>query len=1114
MADPAGTLEVLARALGSALSPLELELTPERVLDLFAGLGVLFPADLLSQPAFTSALNGGSSAAGELPADLDALAQAVEAGDAAQILEKGLAVLADVAALIEAIDTLATALSSAANALPGMTPAQVTAFAQSLPRKLMDQVLASTLEERQQTLAAILVLAGVIERSYEPGDASDVTKPPYIARTLRLDRLVKLLTSPLGLANDVYGWNGGSFDATLLAARFQQFLKVIGLPAALMLPPDVPKASVDSLLFGLQADASGVVLTLLPPIEAGFDVTLNPRPGWTLHLTTTGQLSAGAVITLTPPANVAVTASGGSLNAEFKTALLIEPVAPATAVVLLGQAGASRLETASMTFTVGLAVTDQGGGTGTAEPLFQAVIDGGKLIVDTGKGGGLLAQLLSSLRVEAGFSLRADWRPSTGLRFQGGAGLEIRIPTSFSLGPVELQSLYLRSGLGAGGSIPLELSAGLRVTLGPLSITVDRLGVEGTVSFPSGGGNLGPANLALGFKPPNGLGLSLEAGPVSGGGFLDVQPGPPERYAGALALRLAAFSVSAYGLFERTASGKMSFVVVLGARFTPGLQVGFGFAITGVGGLVGVNRRANVDLLSERLSSGTAGNVLFADNPVKSAPTLLGDLAQLFPAADGVYVVGPTFQVTWLSLVRLDLGVLIEFPGPSKIILLGVGRMELGGQGGTPALVQIRLDVLGVIDFERKLVSFDAALVDSRLLQIFHLTGSAGFRLSTGDRPYVMLTVGGFHPAFNPEPAHFPPLSRVGLTFNTGGSIGLSLRLEAYLAITSNTFQVGAALEVKVEAGPIDALGFLSFDALIQFKPFYFSVSFSAGFRVRFAGITLAGVRCEGTLSGPGPIVISGSFTLEILFFEVSWSDTFTLGEESSDPVLPIGSLVQALAVELDKASNLEATGGQDTKVATSPKTSTGKPLLAPQGQVAWSQKRAPLDLTLERFEGVPLAQPQAVVVTVPGTSEAVQDWFSPGTFVELSGSEALNKGAFERLEAGRRVGFDLKKSSTLNHPLKVKTIRLPQELLLLDLFLPFPSKFLDALHGRRAAPAVFAAPSAIAVQDETWTVRANNGAVLKDGISQTDAHQRARYAGAVSLPKLDAAEPIDLGGI
>ena len=52
------------------------------------------------------------------------------------------------------------------------------------------------------------------------------------------------------------------------------------------------------------------------------------------------------------------------------------------------------------------------------------------------------------------------------------------------------------------------------------SVKVCSTGSSCATSFPSGGGNLGPAELELAFKPPNGVGLSLEAGGVTGGGFL------------------------------------------------------------------------------------------------------------------------------------------------------------------------------------------------------------------------------------------------------------------------------------------------------------------------------------------------------------------------------------------------------------------------------------------------------------------------------------------------------------------------------------------------------------------------------------------------------------------
>jgi hypothetical protein len=69
----------------------------------------------------------------------------------------------------------------------------------------------------------------------------------------------------------------------------------------------------------------------------------------------------------------------------------------------------------------------------------------------------------------------------------------------------------------------------------------------------------------------------------------------------------------------------------------------------------------------------------------------------------------------------------------------------------------------------------------------------------------------------------------------------------------------------------------------------------------------------------------------------------------------------------------------------------------------------------------------------------------------------------------------------------------------------------IEGAYGRSAAPAQFErSEAAIRVKDETWTLHAPGGAQVA-GLSQTDAHQRARYQAATALPDNDV---IDLGGI
>ena len=117
---------------------------------------------------------------------------------------------------------------------------------------------------------------------------------------------------------------------------------------------------------------------------------------------------------------------------------------------------------------------------------------------------------------------------------------------------------------------------------------------------------------------------------MQGGGYLSVDP-TGNRYAGVLQFKLGFLAVTAFGIFEEAPGGGTSFVAVLGVRFWPGIQLGFGFAITGVGGLVGMNRRPNTDLLRERLASGAAGNVLFCDDPVANAPDAAGRPGRVLP---------------------------------------------------------------------------------------------------------------------------------------------------------------------------------------------------------------------------------------------------------------------------------------------------------------------------------------------------------------------------------------------------------------------------------------------------------------------------------------------------
>ena len=106
-------------------------------------------------------------------------------------------------------------------------------------------------------------------------------------------------------------------------------------------------------------------------------------------------------------------------------------------------------------------------------------------------------------------------------------------------------------------------------------------------------------------------------------------------------------------------------------------------------------------------------------------------------------------------------------------------------------------------------------------------------------------------------------------------------------------------------------------------------------------------MRIDGTIDGPGPVVISGRLTVETFLLDFSWNETFTLGEGSHQSTPPL-RLLDELLLEL-RAENLRARGGPDPVVSLRPRPGSGVALVSPVGELVWAQKRAPLGLPIDR---------------------------------------------------------------------------------------------------------------------------------------------------------------------
>ena len=277
---------------------------------------------------------------------------------------------------------------------------------------------------------------------------------------------------------------------------------------------------------------------------------------------------------------------------------------------------------------------------------------------------------------------------------------------------------------------------------------------------------------------------------------------------------------------------------------------------------------------------------------IDNAPTILNDVETLFPPTSGHYVFGPLAKIGWgtPTLVDGELGLILELPGPTLTV---IGTVHCALPTQDEALVELNLDVGGVLDFPNKSFSLDASLHDSHVGD-FPVSGDMAMRMNWGQNPNFAIAIGGFNPHYTP-PAGFPKLKPV--TVNLGVNGNPSVTLQGYLALTSNTAQVGAQLKASASKDGAHLTGFLGFDAIFVFSPFSFEADIDAGVHVDFHGCGF-GLQFHGTIAGPSPWTLHGQVCVSILFYDACVGFSLTLGG-TSKPTLPgldpwAGSAIEA----------------------------------------------------------------------------------------------------------------------------------------------------------------------------------------------------------------------------
>jgi uncharacterized protein DUF6603 len=961
-------------------------------------------------------------------------------------------VVADLMALAQglgddpSLDAISDAFKAVANVHQALQsqPIPPGTTVEEFARAIFELLVLDYVSARLPKLYTFFSSMGVIQATNVPAQNGRLD---YVQMSIDWDQLPKSLSDPRTVVRDIYQWGTSEFDFRSLAEPLREFLVSIGLRAELQPIDDIEEQQAyiaDPTMIergaawkldviaveasvGTTAVEGGVSIREMPGGTAGpWGIIIEPLVDKSLSgsvaLTDTTTLTVSVDNNLPDRLGVFVQPDGDAslrlpfggdstgISGEIDLGLRIVPPTP---FFVFGRPGATRLEAKGAEFKVGVTVSTAA----TPEVTFRAGLLNAAVVLSTADLDGFVGSVTPK-ETRASLDIGFEWSSTRGFGFSGTSAFALDVPLNLTIGPVVVKALHFHiAGEGASGpaTLVIETSVDFSATLGPVLAVVQNLGLQLRVR--KSDGNLGPFDLSLGLGIPTGVGLSVDAGSVHGGGFISFDSAAG-RYFGALQLSIYDIAVSAFALIDTKVPGvSYSFVIIISAQFTP-IQLGFGFTLNGVGGMVGINRAIDTAALASLVRAGQSEELLFPKNVIADAPTIVRDLTTVFPATQSHYIFGPLGKLGWgtPTLITGEIGVILQYPGPVVVIL---GEVKCVLPKPDAALVKLNLSIDGELDFPNKMFAMDAALHDS-VINGFPVSGQMAMRVNWGDKPNFIFSIGGFHPAYTPPP-DFPKLQPMTLDLGSHGPAKISV--SGFFAVTSNTVQVGGTASLHASGSGITLDASVSVKALFVFQPFSFEADIDASVKISFHGYGPS-VHLSGVLDGPSPWHIKGEVCVSIIWWDacLGFDVTFGggqqvtqpaidpwLGAPSSDPTTTIIGLQTALSDPGNWSAALVP--GTVSSVARAQGTDT---LIDPVGGLTVRQKTAPVETPnpLTRFGVAKTPQPisfsgvQATLGTAGNTVsltavEPVNEFFAPAQFFNMDDGKKLSSAGFEQHQAG-----------------------------------------------------------------------------------------------------------------
>ena len=614
---------------------------------------------------------------------------------------------------------------------------------------------------------------------------------------------------------------------------------------------------------------------------------------------------------------------------------------------------------------------------------------------------------VASPRVSLDLSAAAD-----GLQFasRSGGGTQVTAANLGASGAVQITHVGLELGSGGRADAPLQLGVRLgvngRVPGLPVGISADGAGA----AF---GFSVGRAGL-FGFKPsevlplpPMGIGAELALPVAKGSGFLiETREGG---FAGEFDLDLGFVGVRALALLSPAGNGRpLSLAILISVEFPyPGIQLGLGFSLNGVGGLVAINRRADLPALQASVLDGSVGALLSPASASGHPASALMTLGRIFPEAPGHFVVGPLLHLAWGGrLMTMSLALIFDLPNPPTLVILG--RLTIAIPDPAAPLILISLTFVGGFDPSVPTTHLLGTLQGSHLLGV-PIQGDGFILVAGGRNPALVISAGGFHPEY-PRPASTPELRRIA--FELCPLPFPRLRAEMYFALTSNSVQFGAGVYLSATIADCGLEGRFQFDALCVFAPdFMFVARCSARVAVEVFGETLMGISLDIRLQGPSPWLVQARGSVSILWEDISLD--FEVGWGDPPRRLPhdVNLEAELRRAFLEPKAWMPDDVGADRSGVTVRRATKGRPAaIHPLGRMQARQRLIPFDIVVHRYQGLPLDRPQlwtllGATVRDAGTPERfvtdLRDEFPRAQYFDLTDGDQLSARGFSSERSG-----------------------------------------------------------------------------------------------------------------